>query len=145
MPRFDHNCRIDASGHGHEEAEGACGEVVAQAATRRAVSGAARTFLDLCTTDLPRVWALQRMLVEVRLPCPGARAGPSLQVNGYTQRLENSSTLGRKRPHLSRRGRDAPRRPGRGPTRALQCDHDLKVAGTKIGPRLRAIQSVTHA
>ena len=27
----------------------------------------------------------------------------------------------------------------------LQSDHDLKVAGTKIGPRLRAIHSVTHA
>jgi addiction module HigA family antidote len=27
----------------------------------------------------------------------------------------------------------------------LQSDHDLKVAGTKIGPRLRAIRSVTHA
>ena len=27
----------------------------------------------------------------------------------------------------------------------LQADHDLKVAGTKIGPRLRAIHSVTHA
>jgi plasmid maintenance system antidote protein VapI len=27
----------------------------------------------------------------------------------------------------------------------LQADHDLKVAGTKIGPRLRAIQPVTHA
>jgi len=26
----------------------------------------------------------------------------------------------------------------------LQSDHDLKVAGTKIGPRLRAIHSVTH-
>ena len=27
----------------------------------------------------------------------------------------------------------------------LQSDHDLKVAGTKIGPRLRTIRSVTHA
>jgi addiction module HigA family antidote len=27
----------------------------------------------------------------------------------------------------------------------LQADHDLKVAWTKIGPRLRAIHSVTHA
>ena len=26
----------------------------------------------------------------------------------------------------------------------LQSDHDLQVAGTKIGPRLRAIHSVTH-
>lgn len=27
----------------------------------------------------------------------------------------------------------------------LQADHDLEVAGNKIGPRLRAIHSVTHA
>ena len=27
----------------------------------------------------------------------------------------------------------------------LQSDHDLKVAGSKIGPRLRAIHSVTRA
>ncbi|MGA8891149.1 MAG: HigA family addiction module antitoxin [Anaeromyxobacteraceae bacterium] len=27
----------------------------------------------------------------------------------------------------------------------LQSDHDLKVAVTRIGPRLRAIRSVTHA
>jgi hypothetical protein len=27
----------------------------------------------------------------------------------------------------------------------LQADHDLKVAGTKIGPPLRSIHSVTHA
>jgi addiction module HigA family antidote len=27
----------------------------------------------------------------------------------------------------------------------LQSDHDLKVAVNKVGPRLRAIQSVTHA
>jgi addiction module HigA family antidote len=27
----------------------------------------------------------------------------------------------------------------------LQSDHDLKVAGMKIGPRLRAFHSITHA
>jgi addiction module HigA family antidote len=27
----------------------------------------------------------------------------------------------------------------------LQSDHDLDVAGSRIGPRLRAIHSVTHA